>query len=238
MKNSLIYCLISMFTLISCMEEKAEHPTQGLVKFSSIDLREFNQYAANSRIQASSEWKHVFQDEVILTITNKEKEYTLSINPNDFSTGYEIMLPMGEYTFKSRASAPNYTAYLPFSLSGEFVLDKTSLDISLEGNTNYGLITLDPAYVESAQLSKTHELEMTEDGQFYYLYVKNGLLVQLSIYEFFASQEFVKYFKMEAKNHYHYKLNLTENQGTGNIMELLLAPFTYGETPIELPGGN
>ncbi|GGF51539.1 hypothetical protein GCM10011339_45060 [Echinicola rosea] len=212
----------------------------GTVTFSKVTFEHFGNMSPNGRIAAESEWKHIFAESATLLITNKAtgQEYTLEYDPNDFTEAYQIQLPFGEYSVFSEVEGGDFETFLPFTISGEFTLDETSLDISLQGSTEYGLVTVKKEFVQSANLDGAHELVICDQGKILYLYVKAGLSPTLTIYENFNGQALQKELAISAYNHYHFFLKLTESQGTVNFIELAIGPFEYHEEYFEIGGKN
>ncbi|AWW28754.1 hypothetical protein DN752_00615 [Echinicola strongylocentroti] len=230
-KPSYYYLLFLSLLAFACVQESIEEPKMGTVTFSKVAFVHFGNMSPNGRIAAESEWKHIFTESATLLITNKAtgQEYTLEYDPNDFTEAYQIQLPFGEYTVFSAVEGGDFETFLPFTISGEFTLDETSLDISLQGSTEYGLVTVKKEFVQSANLDGEHELVICEHGETLYLYVKEGLSPTLTIYESFNGQALQKELDISAYNHYHHYLKLTESQGMVNFIELAIGPFEYHE---------
>ncbi|WP_200978905.1 fibrobacter succinogenes major paralogous domain-containing protein [Echinicola sp. 20G] len=233
-KPNLLLLLILLVT--SCLQENLEAPKMGMVSFSAISFSHFGNLSPNARMLEDSEWKHIFKESANLTITHKQTgaEYSLQYNPNDFTEAYQIQLPYGEYTLFSEVAGGDFEKFLPFTISGEFILGETSLDISLQGSTEYGLVTVKKEFVLSANLDGEHELEICDQGFTLYAYVKDGLTPTLTIYENFNGQALQKELDIAAYNHYHFYLKLTEVQGTVNLIELAIGPFEYHEEFFEV----
>ncbi|QDH80460.1 hypothetical protein FKX85_15995 [Echinicola soli] len=225
--NLLFLCLLAF----ACVQENIEEPKMGTVSISRMTFEHFGSMSPNSRVAEESEWKHIFSESATLLITNKATglEYTLEYDPNNFTEAYQIQLPFGEYTLFSAVEGGDFETFLPFTISGEFTLDETSLDISLQGSTEYGLVTVKKEFVQSANLDGEHELVICDHGKILYGYVKEGLSPTLTIYENFNGQPLQKELDISAYNHYHFYLNLTESQGTVNFIELAIGPFEYHE---------
>ncbi|MBD8489486.1 fibrobacter succinogenes major paralogous domain-containing protein [Echinicola sp. CAU 1574] len=236
MKNSIYYLSLLFLLATSCVQENIEQPKMGLVSFSAISFTHFGGMSPNARMLEDSEWKHIFKESATLTITHKQTgaEYSLQYNPNDFTNAYQIQLPYGEYTVFSEVTGGDFEKFLPFTISGEFTLAETSLDISLQGSTDYGLVTVKKEFVLSANLDGEHELEICDQGFTLYAYVKDGLTPTLTIYENFNGQALQKELDIAAYNHYHFYLKLTEIQGTVNLIELAIGSFEYHEEFFEI----
>ncbi|MBD8489485.1 fibrobacter succinogenes major paralogous domain-containing protein [Echinicola sp. CAU 1574] len=238
MKNFIYYLSFLFLLATGCVQENLEAPKMGMVSFSTINFTHFGSLSPNARVLEDSEWKHIFKESATLTITHKQTgaEYSLQYNPNDFTNAYQIQLPYGEYTVFSEVTGGDFEKFLPFTISGEFTLAETSLDISLQGSTDYGLVTVKKEFVLSANLDGEHELEICDQGFTLYAYVKDGLTPTLTIYENFKGQALQKELDIAAYNHYHFYLKLTEVQGTVNLIELAIGPFEYHEEFFEIGG--
>ncbi|AGA79709.1 fibrobacter succinogenes major paralogous domain-containing protein [Echinicola vietnamensis] len=238
MKNYLSLFTLCIFLSTSCVQESMEEPKMGTVSFSKVTFEHFGNVSPYGRTAAESEWKHIFAESATLLITNKAtgQEYTLEYNPNDFTEAYQIQLPFGEYSVFSEVEGGDFETFLPFTISGEFTLDDTSLDISLQGSTEYGLVTVKKEFVQSANLDGTHELVVCEHDMILYLYVKAAQAPTLTIYENFNGQALQKELAISPYNHYHHYLKLTESQGTVNFIELAIGPFEYHEEYFEIGG--
>ncbi|MBD8489483.1 fibrobacter succinogenes major paralogous domain-containing protein [Echinicola sp. CAU 1574] len=237
MKNSIYYLSLLFLLATGCVQENLEAPKMGMVSFSEVTFEHFGNISPKGRIAADSEWKHILTTFATMLITNKAtgQEYTLEYNPSDFTEAYQIQLPYGEYTVYSRVEGLDYASFMPFTISGEFTLDETSLDISLQGSTEYGLVTVKNEFVQSANLrGDQYGMQISDDGEVLYLYVKAGLSPTLTIYENFNGQAFQKKLDIVANNHYHFYLKLTEVQGTVNFIELAIGPFEYHEGFLEI----
>ncbi|AWW28755.1 hypothetical protein DN752_00620 [Echinicola strongylocentroti] len=232
--KSLIF--LSSFLLLlmgSCVQENHEKPQMGMLTISDIVLQDFGNYALNSRMSEVSEWKHIFPESATLLITNKAtgQEYTLEYNPNDFTESYQIQLPFGKYIVYSEVEGRELEAFLPFVVTGEFALDNTSLDISLQANTEYGLVTVAKSpLILGAELGGDYGLFDLKDSPFLYSYSKERqtrLIISLVDNEFY--KEIGKGLTIDAYNHYHFYLKETESQGMVNFIELAIGPFEYHE---------
>ncbi|WP_200978907.1 fibrobacter succinogenes major paralogous domain-containing protein [Echinicola sp. 20G] len=238
MKNSIYYLSLLFLLTTSCVQENLEAPKMGMVSFSKVTFEHFGGLSPSARVLEKSEWKHIFKESATLIITHKETgaEYSLQYNPNDFTEAYQIQLPYGEYTVFSEVAGGDFEKFLPFTITGEFTLAETSLEISLQGSTEYGLVTVKKEFVLSANLDGEHELEICDQGFTLYAYVKDGLNPTLTIYENFNGQALLKELDIAAYNHYHFYLKLTEVQGTVNLIELAIGPFEYHEEFFEIEG--
>ena len=151
MKNLWI-AVVMLLLLTTCTQDGSDLPGVGKVTFKSIVVDSFSGNLPNGRIAGPSSWKHVFLPWVEMIITNKATgvEHSMFYNPNDFGEGFSISLPYGSYRFISEYQAGEISLYLPFKVEGEFNLGISSIEISMSGITDYGLVTLKKDFVNEA----------------------------------------------------------------------------------------
>ncbi len=238
MKKSIPYFLFVLLQafISGCVQEGSDNLPFGEVSFSAVTINNFEQGDPSLRLSEASPWRHIYKKsaEIIITHNKSGKEYTLFYDPSNFNQDYRIKLPFGEYSFKSEVEGMNHESYLPFKVKGEFSLYATSLDITLQASTNYGLITVKAEYVESADIGEDCKMQPTEDGQYFYLYIKEGLKPTLKIYETFNGSYFEKELEIHAHVHYHFFLKLTERKGQLNYIDLAIGEFDYVEEYFEI----
>ncbi|AWW28756.1 hypothetical protein DN752_00625 [Echinicola strongylocentroti] len=242
MKNSILVYAFLVLLMNSCVQENHEEPKMGLVTFSNVVLQDFDNYSPNSRVSEVSEWNHIFKDQATLIFTDKAtgNEYTLEYNPNDFSDAYQIQLPFGEYTVFSEVTGRSYDEFLPFTIEGEFDLDETSLDLTLQGTTDYGLVTVAKSpLIRAVGIGGEYDFFDLEGSPLLYIYAKKDRSTSLFIYltDDQPFGEIGKGLTIDAYNHYHFYLKETESQGMVNFIELAIGPFEYHEDYFEI-GGN
>ena len=227
-----------LVTFYSCEQE--EHnlsELQGTVRFGGISLEFAPMGSPGSRITGNSTWVHVFPNSADLVFINKAtgQQYVLKYNPNDFSVPYSITLPFGAYEYYSIVEGGIFSAFLPFEAKGEFFLDSQSLEISLEAETEYGLVTVKDQYVEDASVSdgeKSSDLVNHHDANYWFKYVKGGTKTTLNIKESFQGSTISRELNIVANRHYNFVLNL--NNGPAKITDLILALFELEEEEILL----
>jgi surface protein len=239
--NSFLFCLGYLMFLFSGCEEVVEPAEKmGEVNFRLRDLNFHSLESPNSRVEAVSSWDHIYPSTADLFITNKftKEEYTLTYNPNDFSTPYSISLPFGSYTFESNVEGGAFEPYLPFFLEGEFTLNSQRIEIELKANTTYGLITVKNKYVSEASLSasgeENTELYLLEDESYLYMYVRGGLDVKLEITESYQESLIERNLTVSEYKHYNYAFQMAE--GSVNLIDLVMGPFGFEEEIIMLGG--
>lgn len=238
MKN-LWFAVVMLLLLTTCTQDGSEIPGLGQVTFKSVSIESFSGNLPNGRMAGPSTWEHVFLPWVEMIITNKVTgaEYSMFFNPNDFGEGFSISLPYGSYRFKSGYQAGEISLYLPFKVEGEFNLGVSSLEISMEGMTDYGLITLKKDFVSEAVLkgeSWEYGMWLTDDMNYYIAYVRKDQVVQLIINESIQNTVIKRDIQIEPYVHYNFFLKLTEGNGNANFIELAIGQFESIERWIEI----
>jgi hypothetical protein len=240
MKNLINYSFyfFSLFlvTLLSCQQEDSDLLTrEGNVRFGGISLEFAPMGSAGSRLAGASPWIHIFPNSVDLVFTNKvsKEEHILKFNPNDFSTPYSILLPFGSYSYYSKVEAGIFSDFLPFEATGEFILDSPNLEISLKGQTDYGLVTVKDEFLDKAIVSNGNNessLTLPDGGNYRYKYVKGGTATMLKITESILGTTISKVINVVAKTHYNFVLK--RGEGAANIIDLAIDPFELEEEEI------
>jgi len=234
-KFSLLMTIL-LVSLFSCNQEgESLSGLQGSVSFGAISLQFAPMGSPGDRISGNSTWVHVFPNSANLVFTNKvtKEQYTLEYNPNDFSVPYSITLPYGAYEYYSFLEGGVFSEYLPFEAIGEFFLDSQSLEISLEAETDYGLVTVKDQYVEKASMSSgdlESDLIEDQDKKYWFIYVKGETETTLNIKESFKGSTISRDIAIEANKHYNYVLKV--NEGAAVITDLTIAPFELEEEEI------
>jgi surface protein len=235
-KKPSLFQFILLVTLFSCVREEKDLLTrEGNVRFGGISLEFAPMGSAGSRLAGASTWIHIFPNSVDLVFTNKvtNKEYILKYNPNDFSTPYSILLPFGSYSYYSKVEAGIFSDFLPFEATGEFTLDSQNLEISLKGQTDYGLVTVKDEFLDKAIVSNGNNestLILPDGGNYRYKYVKGGTATTLKITESILGTTIHKEINVVAKTHYNFALK--RGEGAANIINLAIDPFELEEEEI------
>lgn len=230
--------IIAMVSFFSCEQEDHQlFELQGTVRFGGISLEFAPMGSPQNRIAGNSTWEHIFPNSADLIFENLAtgQRYTLAYNPNDFSVPYSITLPFGAYAYNSIVEGGVFSEYLPFEVAGELLLNSQSLEISLEAETDYGLITVKNKYVNNASVTDgetASELALCENDTYWYMYVKGETDATLMIKESFQGSTIIRELAILANRHYNYILKLAE--GIASIKELAMAVFELEEEEILL----
>ncbi|GGF34375.1 fibrobacter succinogenes major paralogous domain-containing protein [Echinicola rosea] len=238
-KKNYFILIFLLGLLSSCMQEATENaPRLGKVSFSSIVFEDLKSSQPNSRTTSLSDWQHVLPEEAEVLFTHKDtgQEYMLTYNPYDLLAGATITLPYGPYTYYTKVWGADEAKYLPYKLSGEFDLNSSQLNITVKATTKFGLITVDATHVKEAYLDNGKALQRTEDGKYYYLYVKKGSRRSLTVVENFHNQPLQQELTLQGYRHYHYKLELTENEAGPSLIRLNLGEFHFDFNNVNIAG--
>ncbi|WP_162633213.1 hypothetical protein [Echinicola strongylocentroti] len=239
MNKTTYLLLVFLLGLSSCMQEATDGaPELGKVTLSSIVFDKLETYSPTSRTATLSEWVHVLPEEAEVIFTNKAtgQEYPLTYHPYDLLKGAAIVLPYGQYTYYTKAWGPEESRYLPYKLNGEFDLNSSNLDITVNATTKFGLITVDATHVKEAYLENGKPLHLSENGKFYYLYIEKGTSRTLSVVEAFNSQTLQQEITLKGFHHYHFKLELEENETGINLVKLSLGEFHFDFSNVNIDG--
>ncbi|AGA77684.1 fibrobacter succinogenes major paralogous domain-containing protein [Echinicola vietnamensis] len=231
--------LIFLLALSGCMQEASdEAPQLGIVNLSSITFEDMEHYAPNHRSTSLSAWQHILPEEAEITFTDKAtgQEYHLTYNPYDLLSGATIVLPYGQYSYYTKVWGAEEAKYLPYKLSGEFELNRAALDITVKATTKFGLITLDATHVQEAYLDHGKALQLTENGKYYYLYVRKGSNRTLSVVENFSHQMLQQTITLKGFHHYHYKLDLEKEETGLQLIKLNLGEFHFDFSDVNIDG--
>lgn len=238
MKKSIkkISFLLTTFLVgfFSCQEkETILSELEGTVVFGGINLEFAPVGPPGSRVTGASPWVHVFPNSVDIILKNKatNRESTLRVNPNDFSVPYPIILPYGEYEYRTNIIGDVFSDFLPFEASGEFTHSSQNLEITINAETDYGLISVKNQYVEKAFVSEgsnQSSLSLREDGSYWYKYVKGGTPVILQIINKVTRETNSKAINVSQNKHYNFVLKLSNTEVTG----IDLDPFELEEEDI------
>lgn len=241
MKNLWIAVAI-VFLMSTCTQDGATFNGIGEVNFSEVTFGSFSGVLPNGRLEANSNWKHVFKNEARLEVISKSTGHTFfhDFNPNNFGSGFRLELPFGDYTYSAKVEGQEYEKFLPFQIEGEFTLNRESLNIVLDATTDYGLITVKNEHIRSLGVRSgnvVYDFGLLPNKSFYFLYAKNGLTANLEIVDIFENKTLKNEIPIQSFNHYNYSLKLIII-GTVNFIELALDVFQYNEVEIPLELGQ
>lgn len=240
MRFKLYPCLLLYFFLLlwGC-EKKEEIPStkEGQVSLSAIELQAYNQGNPNAKLNAASTWTHVFKSDAKIIFTSKQTgdKYELAYDPNNFGNA-SLTLPYADYTYITEATGDNYENFLPYTAEGEFRLNSSVLEIKLDAETDYGLVSVENKNLESAPiLIDAGNINMTLLGNHYYKYVKSGREPVLEIIENIFQNTIRRTISVEAYKHYNYRVVVSN--GTGEVIDLQMRDFELIEEDLMVNTG-
>ncbi|MBS9525270.1 hypothetical protein KI659_14725 [Litoribacter alkaliphilus] len=212
---------LGLLVLLGCSEVETPAPVAREVNFSGIEVQDFQLGGANSRVMAE-DWKHIFERYAELEITNvaSGQTYTLPFDPNDFQHPYNINLPEGEYTATTAQAGEGIIPNLPFTAEESFIVGEERLNLTLNAETSYGLVTVKNEFLESAALvvgGERYELVRTLDRENYFLYAPGGTTAELQIIDHFDQDTVRRDLTIGAREHYHFFLFIPENGRVGGV---------------------
>lgn len=227
MKNLKIVIAISLLiVLISCQQEEINQMNEGIIGIAEISLQEYGSGSASNARISSSTWPHVFSEEVILAIKSKNTDqlYELRFNPNSISNSPNLTLPYGDYTYALESKGQTVEKFLPFTASGEFRLNSPNLQLTLQAETDYGLVTVERTNVKEApRLLLPDPTSLVLKNDHYYSYVKEGLQPVLEVVEDIFQNIIRRNLTIQAYRHYNFIIRVSD--GSGKVAEILVKDF-------------
>ncbi|MBS9525272.1 fibrobacter succinogenes major paralogous domain-containing protein [Litoribacter alkaliphilus] len=223
-----VLMLFGLLFSFSCVQQEEEQ--MGMVSFSALELDRFNGYSPNARTSSISEWQHIFNTDTEIQINGNGSSQTLNINPGDFFLPYQTQLAYGNYEYRVEQEGDQYMDYLPFVAQGNFDMGSLNYNIILQGETDYGLITVKNDMIQEVLLDGEVPFSLTEDEEFYFKYVRGGGVYRVEIQSSEDGESFEREIEVNAYSHQHFYLF----QGGPSFMELLIGDFEYSENSVEL----
>lgn len=226
----IILTILFIFILTNCDRFDEHDDINGVVKFNITS--EFDNFGGPSDRIETSEWKHIFSENVRMNITNKNNDakYYIDFNPNT-ETDISITIPYGDYIFEVNENSNSLAQnYLPFVYSGDFTLNSSILTINQNIETDYGLVTINHGFVDNVKLfigDNEFNVTYVEELAHYYVYVKNNTNIKLHITENVRNTTLIKELTVLSNKHYNYVLRIIT--GSVSFIDLLLEPFEYIE---------
>jgi hypothetical protein len=234
----IILTIMFLFLVVNC-DTFEDFESNGIVNFKIEELNFTSESSPNSKLDnsntnniiESSVWKHIFKDNAVLVIKNKNStaQHTINFNPNN-DTDLTITIPYGDYTFESVVTGGVIENHLPFKINGEFTLKTSTMDITMNITTDYGLVTLNHGFVSSVKVligTQSNNMTYIEERAHYYAYVKNNTNIELNITENVRGTVIKRTLLVLGKKHYNYILRI--QTGDLSFVDLLLEPFEYIE---------
>lgn len=228
--------LVASMEFFSCAVDQAEdmlpEPERGVLSIKDMDVRMRNATMAFGRAESFSDWVHIFPEEMTLNLENTATGvvYPFVFNPNTLSPTVTITLPYGFYRYNFTTTGGDLEDALLFNASGVFELDAPTYELTLFGTTTYGLVTVKSDLVTSAVLTTNTEesraMRLRDDGEYYFLYVRNGVQVTLDIEESFSGTDISTTFTVNQYQHYNFIIQ-PPSLSELSVIEIQLAPFGF-----------
>ncbi|MGE0931428.1 fibrobacter succinogenes major paralogous domain-containing protein [Peijinzhouia sedimentorum] len=244
-KSSLWLSLFFALLIVGCNPEDSTEtePTAELGTLTIADLKVdiYSNAAAassNARVEAFSTWEHIFEDEVTLNMENTFTGiiYEITFNPNALDNTVNITLPYGFYRYTLDTDlGGEMEDFLPFTASGVFEIAEENYELEIEGETNYGLITLTNSLITSATLTsatQTQSLALNDDELHFYKYVELGTEVTLDIVESYSNTDLSVIIDVDSYEHYHY--NVQQPSESTVTFAIVIGVFNLQETILEI----
>lgn len=229
-KLLLFYFLIALYTFTSCEKDNNSLDKQGTLGISSISLEEYLSSGANNTRTETSNWTHVYENELLLAIQSKatNKLYELRFNPNQLNNSTTITLPYGDYSYSIESVGTAVEFFLPITATGEFTLNTPNLQLNLQAETSYGLVTVEQTNVKEApKLVLTESKSLLLRNNHYYSYVKEGSQPVLEVIENIFGNTIRRNLTIQAYKHYNFIIRVSD--GTGKVVDILVKDFELVE---------
>jgi uncharacterized protein (TIGR02145 family) len=218
-------------------EEPVPIPETGILSIGNIDVRLRNATMAFGRAETTSDWDHIFPDELTINFENTATGviYPLVFNPNDLSTA-NITLPYGFYRFSLSTSGGDLEEALLFNVpTSVFELTSPTYNLILRAVTTYGLVTLKNDLIANVTIntaSESRPMAMTDDTEYFFMYVQNGTQITLDITESYSNTFITTTFSVDQLQHYHFYVQPPLEGDVSFSIEI--GPFGYQETIFEI----
>jgi hypothetical protein len=225
--------------LYACDGEDSRQLNQGIVGIGGISLEEYSPGSASNERMQSSNWTHVFANELTLKIRSKNTDqlYELKFNPNNLSNNQSISLPYGDYSYTLENEGNDIETFLPISAEGEFRLNSPSLQLTLHGETTYGLVTVEQTNVrEAPKLVLQQSSNLLLKGNHFYSYVKEGKQPILEVVENIFGNTIRRNLTIQSYKHYNFIIRVSD--GTGKIVDILVKDFELIEEELVVNVGG
>lgn len=229
-KLPFFYLFFVLYIFTACEKEDNRLANQGTVGIAGISLEEYLPGGANNARMEASTWSHVFANELLLTIRSKTTNelYELRFNPNQLNSSTSITLPYGDYSYLIESSGAAVEDFLPITATGEFRLNTPNLQLTLQAETTYGLVTVEQTNVKEApKLVLTATKSMLLRSNYYYSYVKEGSQPVLEVIENIFGNTIRRNLTIQAYKHYNFIIRVSD--GTGKVVDILVKDFELVE---------
>lgn len=234
--RKLVFFLFGYILLFSgCQLEETSPEQFGEVTLKQLGIEVFSQAFDNARFSESSSWNHLHSPTASIEFQNIStgQKYSMSYEPGNFNKSYSISLPFGQYTFRSEVLGGLISDFLPYSVEGSVYVNQATQEISMQANTDYGLITLKNELVSEAVVKVgdvSQALSLLSDGSYYYAYIKGGQTATLVVKETYGNQILERNISVQPYLHRNFILEVTEGSLGG--LDLVMDEFLFLEEVI------
>ncbi len=222
------YLILALFfvALFSCNKEDTPIIQNGTLTIKDINLHPYSNGNPGNRTESGTVWKHVFKAEATVEFTSKQsgEKFTLVYDPNDLTKSGEVSMPYGDYTYRSEITGGDYENYLPYLAQGDFRLNSPSQGLTIDAETNYGLVTVRNENLKDAPiLVDNGNQNFTLLGGHYYVYVVAERKPVLEIVENVFENTIRRSLDIEAYKHYNYIVKVSD--GSGKVGDIEMKDF-------------
>ncbi|WP_143959979.1 fibrobacter succinogenes major paralogous domain-containing protein [Litoribacter populi] len=225
-----------LLNILACQSYE-EQVSDCMVSFSLTNLPQFGNVDINARQTAISGWEHILAPEVEIHITQADGGYSEVLS---FASGESLpqtlILPYGSYVYEITAEGEEMEAYMPIAGSGTFDVQGPNANVIIDGQSEYGLVTVENTGVESVNLNG-EDLTLTDNEEFFYMYIRQGTLVALQVNPLDTEELLTRDIEVGALQHYHFYLDASGEPNSG-VVDLVLGEFTYVQEGIALEDIN
>lgn len=220
---------------ISCeVLQPVDEPTTSVS--ITVGNPQFNIGMEGSRVESST-WEHILPQEIDIVVKNKREgtePITLKYNTE---TGKPVtaILEYGDYIITVETTDNITSQFLPFTVSEEIKINTPNQNIILTPVTDYGLVTLNHAYVESAVIvinDNALPMYYIEERASYYVYVKGGTSATLTVRE--NVRNTTLHIDVDVLTQVHNNFVLRISNSNANVIILVIDPFAYVEEVVPI----
>ncbi|MBS9524000.1 fibrobacter succinogenes major paralogous domain-containing protein [Litoribacter alkaliphilus] len=224
---------IAFFSLIACQSYE-EQTADGQASFLIGYMPQFGNVEINARQLRISAWEHQMAAsmEVHIQSTADGSSHVLNFTLSNSNLPQTILLPYGTYTYEVTLDGREMEQYLPFRSEGTFELQGPQAQISMQAESSYGLITVLNDQVDGVS-SEGQEFYLTDDEEFYYLYVAGGSAVSLTVNPKDGQDPINRELTVGTSEHYHFFIN-PSGEPNSSLVDLVMGEFSYTEEEIAL----
>jgi hypothetical protein len=178
----IVFLTLVSLLIFSCGEKEDPNSEKSLVKITGFDLELAT--APSGRMSAASTWNHIYPQSLSIQFTNLEtaQVFDLTFNPNDLSTGNQIELNLGSYSYSGKTALAEVASFLPIEVSGTFAANSSDISLELKAKTTYSLLTFSSEELkETPKILSVPGKSMDKKDRFFYNYFPAESLVKVEL---------------------------------------------------------